>query len=194
MSSLAPGLLVAAPPLHDSSFERSVILLAAHGDEGAFGWVVNGREVMTLSELLEHVDLPTPPALPGADGSLGPVRLGGPVGREQVWLLYRTEEKDKLVDIPDQFDVGCGVTASPSQRVLQALAEGRAPQSLMGVLGYAGWAPNQLEEEIRRGSWLPIDGEDALLFDVEPQDLWQRAYALVGATPIAFTTRTVGEA
>jgi putative transcriptional regulator len=194
MSPLAPGLLIAAPPLADPSFDRSVVLLAAHGEEGAFGWIVNGREVMTLDELLDHVDLPPSPTHVGLSRSSGGVRLGGPVAREQVWLLYRTTEKDKLHDVPDQFDVGCGVTASPSQRVLQAVAEGRAPDSLMGVLGYAGWAPNQLEEEIRRGAWLPISGNVSLLFDVAREEIWQRAYEQVGASPMAFTTRTVGSA
>lgn len=193
-SPLAPGLLIAAPPLADVNFDRSVVLLAAHGEDGAFGWIVNGREVMTLTELLDHVDLPPPAPEFAAQAPQAGVRLGGPVGTEQVWLLYRTDEKDQLEDIPDQFDVGCGVTASPSQRVLQALAEGRAPKSLMGVLGYAGWAPNQLEEEIRRGAWLPIGAEVSLLFDVAREDIWQRAYEQVGATPMSFTTRTVGSA
>jgi len=192
-SELAPGLLIAAPPLVDSGFDRSVILLAAHGEDGAFGWIVNGREVMTLNELLDHVDLPAPVSDASEEPRAG-VRLGGPVGTEQVWLLYRTDEKGTLDDVPDQFDVGCGVTASPSQRVLQAVAEGRAPRSLMGVLGYAGWAPNQLENEIRRGSWLPIGAEVTLLFDVAREEIWEAAYERVGATPMSFTTRTVGSA
>jgi len=52
MSKLAPGLLLAAPPLADPNFDKSVVLLASHGDEGAFGWVLNGRPLMSLSELL----------------------------------------------------------------------------------------------------------------------------------------------
>lgn len=187
MSSLAPGLLVAAPPLGDPNFDRSVVLLAAHGPEGAFGWVVNGRELMSVPELLmraeivdHHIEVP------------GLVRLGGPVAQEQVWLIYRSEER--FDDLAGQFDVGAGITACASRKVLEAVAQGRAPKSLMGLVGYAGWAPNQLENEIRVGAWLPTDVDRDVVFDVPTDSAWTRAYELVGATPMAFTTRTVGSA
>jgi putative transcriptional regulator len=64
----------------------------------------------------------------------------------------------------------------------------------MGLVGYAGWAPDQLENEIRSGSWLPTEAHPSLLFDVPRDEIWQRAYERAGTTPIAFTTRTVGSA
>lgn len=187
MSSLAPGLLVAAPPLGDPNFDKSVVLLAAHGPEGAFGWVINGREVMTLTELLTRADV----TLTG-DPPSGVVLVGGPVSQEQVWLVYRTA--DKIDGFPEQFDVGCGMTASPSRKMLEAIAEGRGPRNLVALVGYAGWAPEQLENEIRIGAWLPTDAHDSLIFDVPRAQVWQRAYERMGTTPIAFTTRTVGSA
>jgi putative transcriptional regulator len=186
MSPLAPGLLVAAPPLGDPHFERSVVLLASHGEEGAFGWVVNGRRVMSLTDLLAHVGL-QPFAPP-----LGHVQVGGPVGREQVWLLYKSEER--FTELPDQIEVGNGIMASPSQKVLEALANVPAPPSLRGVLGFAGWAPSQLETEISRGAWLPTSAEPSLVFDVEPDVMWAQAYQRVGMSPMAFTARIVGQA
>ena len=187
MSSLAPGLLVAAPPLADPNFDRSVVLLAAHGPEGAFGWVINGREVMTMGELLARADVAILGSTPG-----GGVRIGGPVAQEQVWLMYRTE--DKVAGFAEQFDVGSGVTASPSRKMLEAVAEGRGPRNLVGLVGYAGWAPSQLENEIRVGAWLPTDSHASLIFDVPRDEVWHRAYEHAGVTPIAFTTRTVGSA
>ena len=187
-SLLAPGLLVAAPPLGDPNFDQSVVLLAAHGPEGAFGWVINGRDVMTLEELLERVEMKSGKSRP----LRGHVRLGGPVAQEQVWLVYRTE--DKIVGVDEQFDIGCGITASPSRRMLEALADGSAPESLVGLLGYAGWAPSQLENEIRGGAWLPTDADASLVFDVPRHEVWTQAYERLGATPIAFTSRTVGSA
>ncbi|HVU05765.1 MAG TPA: YqgE/AlgH family protein [Polyangiaceae bacterium] len=187
MSSLAPGLLVAAPPLGDPNFDRSVVLLAAHGPEGAFGWVINGREVMTLEELLSRADL-----TPSGVAPSGPVRIGGPVSQEQVWLVYPTE--NRIVGFPEQFDVGSGVTASPSRKLLEAIALGQGPKGVMGLAGYAGWAPSQLENEIRLGSWLPTDADPALLFEVPREEIWRAAYERLGTTPIAFTTRTVGSA
>lgn len=185
MSVLAPGLLVAAPPLEDPNFDRSVVLLASHGKNGAFGWVINGERVMSLSELATHAGLEydAPPISSS-------VYVGGPVGREQVWLLYRTEER--LAEVPDQFDVGFGITASPSQKVLEAVLHGRAPKSLRGVMGFAGWEPSQLEREIGRGSWLPMRADSSLVFDVSLEDMWAQAYRRAGTSPIAFTTRVVG--
>lgn len=187
MSVLAPGLLIAAPPLGDPNFGRSVVLLASHGKNGAFGWVINGERVMSLSELATHAglecDQPQPPRS---------IYVGGPVGREQVWLLYRTEER--LDSVPDQFDVGFGITASPSQKVLEAILQGRAPKSLRGLMGFAGWEPSQLEREIGRGSWLPMDAEASLVFDVSLEEMWAQAYHRAGTSPMAFTTRVVGQA
>lgn len=184
MSVLAPGFLVAAPPLGDPNFDRSVVLVAAHGDEGAFGWVINGREVMTLSELLERADVAQPEELPELTAS---VRVGGPVSPEQVWLVY--PEFARFADVEGQVEVGPGVLACASRRALELIAEGALPAKLFGVLGYAGWAPGQLENEIRVGAWLPVDLDLGLVFEVPREELWQRAYEKVGATPMAFTSR-----
>ncbi len=186
-TTLAPGLLVAAPPLGDPNFDRSVVLLAAHGPDGAFGWIINGRDVMTLPELLlraevtdQHVEVP------------GSVRMGGPVSPEQVWLVYRTE--DRLAGLEGQFEVGEGITASASRRVLEAVAQGTVPRSIVGLVGYAGWAPLQLENEVRSGAWLPTDVDPSIIFDTPRDDAWTRSYERVGMTPMSFTTRTVGSA
>ncbi len=191
MTTLAPGLLVAAPPMSDPRFERSVVLLAAHGAEGAFGWVINGRELMSFSELLLQAEMA---AEPDADG-LGRVRLGGPVGPERVWLLY--PERDRYEAVEEQIEVGPDIIACSSKRVLAEIAGGRAPTSLLAVAGYAGWGPSQLEDEIRGGSWLPLDADSNLLFDSterDANDVWLRAYENIGASAMAFTSRVVGSA
>lgn len=187
MSILAPGLLVAAPPLGDPNFDRSVVLLAAHGPEGAFGWVINGRELMTVPELLMRAEITESSAdVPGS------VRVGGPVSPEQVWLIYRTAER--FDGIEGQFDVGSEITACASRKVLEAVAAGHVPKSLVGLVGYAGWAPDQLENEIRAGAWLPTDVDASVVFDGSREDVWTRAFGLVGTTPMGFTTRVVGSA
>lgn len=185
--SLAPGFLVAAPPLGDPNFDRSVVLLAAHGPDGAFGWVLNGRELMSFGELLVRAQIvETAPDLSGS------VRVGGPVSPEQVWVVYRSDPR--LAELEGQFEVGEGVTASASRKVLDAIAAGTVPERVLALVGYAGWAPSQLENEVRRGSWLPTDLSPSLVFDVPPDKLWHAAYERVGTTPMAFTTRTVGSA
>ncbi|HEY5959049.1 MAG TPA: YqgE/AlgH family protein [Polyangiaceae bacterium] len=187
MTGLAPGLIVAAPPLGDPNFERSVVLLASHGPEGAFGWVINGRELMPLSELVVRADVMA--TAPDIDGS---VRLGGPVSPEQVWLVYRVEDRFDGVD--GQFSVGSRILATASRRVLEVLGEGSSTARVIGFAGYAGWAPMQLENEIRQGAWLPTDLDLDLVFEVPRDKAWERAFGLIGANPMSFTTRVVGSA
>lgn len=187
MSGLAPGLIVAAPPLGDPNFERSVVLLASHGPEGAFGWVINGRELMPLSELVVRAEVMS--TAPDINGS---VRLGGPVSPEQVWLVYRTE--DRFDGVEGQFSVGSQILATASRRVLEVLGEGSCAANVIGFAGYAGWAPMQLENEIRHGAWLPTDLDVGIVFDVPRDKAWERAYGLIGAIPMSFTSRTVGSA
>ena len=189
--TLAPGLLVAAPPLADPNFDQSVVLLAAHSTDGAFGWVINGKEVMSFEELLRHTDADeTDDPTTSRNVTEGSVRLGGPVGQEQVWLLFPTDLSE--VKYPGQVDLDCGISATSSREILTALRVGTAPHTIFGVMGYAGWAPEQLESEIRVGAWLPTRAESSLVFGVERGQIWKGAYARVGANPIAFTSRHVG--
>ncbi len=185
-SVLAPGLLLAAPPLSDPNFERSVVLLSAHSEEGAFGWVLNGQQAMSLSELLVRADLESDELeVPGV------VRIGGPVSQDQVWLLYPSGTLP--AELEGQLEVAPGITASASRKVLEIVSAGQIPDVLITLVGYAGWGPWQLENEIKSGAWLPTDVNAEIVFDA-PENLWARAYARVGATPMSFTTRTVGSA
>jgi putative transcriptional regulator len=187
MSGLAPGLIVAAPPLLDPNFERAVVLLASHGPEGAFGWIVNGRVLMTLGELVVRAHVTTDePDISGV------VRLGGPVSSDQVWLVYKVE--DRFDGVEGQFTVGDRIMATASKRVLEALAGGHRAESILAFAGYAGWAPMQLENEIRQGSWLPVDLDLNTVFDAPRDKVWERAFGLMGATPMSYTSRTVGSA
>jgi putative transcriptional regulator len=188
MSELAPGLLIAAPPLGDPNFERSVVLLASHDEEGAFGWVLNGRMLMSVSELLLRADVTERRIkVPGL------VRFGGPVSQDQIWLVY--PEAERLAGIDGQFDVAGGIVATASRTVLERIANGAAAiPRILGFAGYAGWGSGQLEGEIRVGSWLPSDVDPSLVFEEPVEELWERAYRRLGTTPIAFTSRTVGSA
>src|SRR5258708_29057756 len=118
--SLAPGMLVAAPPLNDPNFVRSLVLLVAHGDEGALGIVVNSeREVACVGDLLEQLGL-------SEDGSKhpAPVRLGGPVQPEIGWIVYRPEQKDPL---EGEIRLSDGVAVTQSREVLAAIAKHTGP-------------------------------------------------------------------
>lgn len=141
-----------------------------------------------MSELLERARV-CDTAPPNIDGV---VRVGGPVGREQVWLLYPTSSRTD--DDADQVEVGFGLTATSSRKVLQSLLTGEAPKPIIGLAGYASWGPLQLEGEIRAGSWLPTDVQAAFLFDENAERMWLRAFENLGTSAMAFTTKVVGSA
>ena len=195
-SSLAPGFLIASPPLGDPNFDRTVVLLAVHGDSGALGFVVNRPAPMTLGELLSFAGY----------GEVGakdpsPVYLGGPVQPSSGWILcidpdLREAEGGVIV-------VGERVRVTSSRVAFDALAketaeraEGSAdPKRRTVLLGYSGWGPGQLEGEIAAGAWLPVPLDENVLFDVAASDRWEKAYALLGLTPATvMSMRTVGEA
>lgn len=191
MSELAPGILIAAPPLGDPNFDRSVVFLASHDRDGAFGWVINGNALLTVGELLVQAGLCDEDGV-SRSGYDKAVSRGGPVSTEQVWLVYPSLQK--IEGVEGQMEIAPGITATASRAFLEVLAQGRTVPGLRAFAGYAGWGPGQLEREIQAGAWLPGNVSSDLLFATEARDVWSRAYELQGTTPIAFTTRTVGEA
>ncbi len=182
---LAPGMLLAAPSLRDPNFLHSVVLLGRSGDEGALGWVINGRELMTVKELLTSSELihagqsvPETPAFASA------VRLGGPVAPAAGWLLYR-----RLSDaLPGEISVGPELAITGELAAFGALLSGQGPVDFRMLLGCAGWAPGQLESEISAGAWLPAPVAADLVMDAQPSFVWDEAYRLtVGTEPAAFS-------
>jgi putative transcriptional regulator len=192
MSKLAPGTLIAAPPLGDPNFDRSVVLLASHDADGAFGWVINGEALISIAELLEQAGIELEPDAPRPGCLRDPVCKGGPVALEQVWLVYPT--KSSLPDVGGQMEIAPGISATASREFLQKLASGLEVPGLRAFAGYAGWAGGQLEGEIKAGAWLPGPPHVDLVFDTASEDIWQRAYEKQGMTPMSFTTRVVGSA
>jgi putative transcriptional regulator len=194
-SSLAPGFLIASPPLGDPNFDRTVVLLAVHGDSGALGFVVNRPAPMTLGELLSFAGYGDAGA---KDGS--PVYLGGPVQPSSGWILCLDPE---MKDEGGVIEVGARVRLTSSRTAFDALAEDVAqrqpgsvdPKRRVVLLGYSGWGPGQLEGEIAVGAWLPVPLDEGVLFDVAVAERWERAYALLGLTPATvMSMRSVGEA
>ena len=196
LSSLAPGMLIAAPPLGDPNFDRTVVLLAVHGDEGALGFVVNRTAPMRLGELL---------VLAGY-GDAGitddtPVYVGGPVQPSSGWIVC--VDPTLVADENGVIAVGDRVRVTSSRSAFEALVrdvERRPPFEpdplrRMVMLGYSGWGPGQLEGEIAAGAWLPVPLDEGVLFDVALGDRWEQAYALLGLLPAGMmSAHHVGEA
>jgi putative transcriptional regulator len=189
--SLAPGFLIASPPLGDPNFDRTVVMLALHNEDGALGFVVNRTAPLTLGELLEQAGYDGP----HQDDS--PVWVGGPVQPQSGWVVV----DDPALSGDDIIEVGERLRVSSSRGAFDRIAEGLAAKPSLVVarrlvlLGYSGWAPHQLEGEIARGAWLPVPLHESILFDVEPDKRWEAAYALLGLTPThLMSMRHVGSA
>jgi putative transcriptional regulator len=173
---LAPGFLVAPPPLEDPNFDRTLVLLAAHEPTGSMGFVVNRTSDLSLHGLLKELDIR--PIV--ADR---PVLLGGPVSGFSGFVLYEHDENRPLAP---GIEVSPTISVSPSRELLEAAARGDISGRWDLLLGYAGWGEEQLESEVERGSWLHAPFDPELLFDVDVSQRWDEAYARLGIEPFGF--------
>jgi putative transcriptional regulator len=189
--SLAPGLLLAAPRLHDANFERSVVLIGSHDEGGALGWVLNGKTISPVRKLLSDSALVPPnTTLPDSASFDAFARVGGPVMPGSAWVLFR---RDPAIEAgPGEHNLAEGYAISSARELVEQIARGEGPAEFSLLLGYAGWASDQLENEIQSGAWLPAPFLPDLLH-VDPSDLWSTAYQrAVGTVPMAFTSNKVG--
>ena len=167
-------LLVAMPTMSDPRFARSVIYLCAHSDDGAMGLVVNKLlESLKLSDLLKQLDI----AAESVEESIR-VHFGGPVEAARGFVLHSTDYTDEATM---QVDGGFALTTTID--VLQAMAAGRGPRHSMLALGYAGWAPGQLDREIQDNGWLTVPADEELVFDSAQDGKWGRAVGRLGIDP-----------
>lgn len=173
---LAPGFLVAPPPLDDPNFDRTLVLLAAHEPTGSMGFIVNRTSDMSLYGLLKELEIK-----PLVDDR--PVLIGGPVSGFSGFVLYEHEAGAPLAP---GIEVSPTISVSPSRELLEAAAKGDIPGAWDLILGYAGWGSDQLESEVERGSWLHAPFDRELLFDVDVEERWEEAYARLGIAPFGF--------
>ncbi len=179
------GFLLAAPRLGDANFEGSVVLLGVHDDEGgSIGWTVNGDDLELASTIVRATGLaPEHARLP--EGFERQATIGGPVSQESVWILHRRIAGE--TPLPGTIAIGAEIGVTSTPEALTMLVDGRGPSDFRLLVGYAGWGPGQLADELKKGVWLPTDADPALLFDAPTSTLWQRAYAkAIGTIPAAF--------
>lgn len=160
----AGSFLVARRDLPDPNFARSVVLLLRHDERASMGLVINRRAHLEVAELFP--DQKNTPR--GAD----PVFWGGPVGATGVLALLRAREEAEA----EQVLAGVYLVSTKSL-LKKKLAEVGQADRLRLYLGYCGWGPGQLLRELEMGAWHVMQGEEKLVFDPEPETLWQRLIA-----------------
>jgi putative transcriptional regulator len=156
-------MLIAMPGMGDERFARTVIYLCAHSDEGAMGIVVNQPAAnITFPDLLVQLDVVPAADLIELPRGAGDVRVlkGGPVDTQRGFVLHSSDYFIENSTLP--IDEGICLTATLD--ILKAIARGNGPRSAILALGYAGWAPGQLENEIQHNGWLHCSADAELIF------------------------------
>lgn len=176
---LSGKILIAMPGMGDPRFEKSVIYLCAHSSDGAMGLIINKpAQDVDFTELLGRLKIDQ------LVGSRSPaIYIGGPVEHARGFVLhssdYRTEESTLEVNA----DIGMTATVE----VLEDIARGIGPQSALLALGYSGWGPGQLEDEIAANGWLIAEADGPLIFGRDYAGKWEAALATLGVDPLTLS-------
>ena len=179
-SDLTGRLLIAMPGMGDPRFERAVVFLFTHSEEGAMGVIVNQpSDDVDFGDLVRQLKLKRSEAAREI-----PVHVGGPVEPARGFVLHSAD-----YSAPDgTMECGAfGMTAT--KEVLADLAIGAGPRDAILALGYAGWGPGQLEGEIAANGWLTADAERAIVFETDPDARWSAALATLGVDPVMLSAQ-----
>lgn len=172
MQNLQNHFLIATPVLEGSYFSRSVTYICEHNDDGAMGIVVNQPAGMTLKDLLGIAD-----AEAEVDGLHEKLQVlsGGPVSRDRGFILHSTQ-----AGWSSSLALNSEIMVTTSKDILTVIGNEQGPEKSIVALGYAGWSPGQLEEELESNSWLTVEADMDLLFNVPAEDKWQAAIDKLG--------------
>ena len=172
-------MLIAMPTMRDERFARSLIYVCAHSSEGAMGIIVNQlASNINFPDLLVQLDV-----IPAADLIQLPPRAGevkvlkgGPVETGRGFVLHSADFFIENSTLP--IDEGICLTATLD--ILKAIARGGGPNSALLALGYAGWAPGQLETEIQENGWLHCQADKELIFGTDTDAKYNKALRKLG--------------
>ena len=167
------------PGMMDPNFSTTVTLICEHNDEGALGIVINRPTPLKLSGLFEQLSVEDPD--PGAASA--PVLAGGPVGPERGFVLHGPEQS-----FENTLAVSDDIRLTLSRDIIDAMATGEGPENTLVALGYAGWEPGQLEEEMLSNSWLNVPATPEIVFDTPFADRWDSAARTLGIDIAAMST------
>jgi putative transcriptional regulator len=169
------------PTMSDPRFVHGVMYICSHNETGAMGIVINRLYgAIDLEGLLDQLSIPVSELTPEMS-----VHYGGPVESGRGFILHTDDyTQDTSMRIKDD------IVLTATVDILRAIAEGRGPHRCLVALGYAGWAPGQIEQELQAGAWLTVPADADLLFDPGIEDKWERAIGKLGITPGLLSTET----
>jgi len=180
-SYLEGQMLLAMPTMTDKRFRRAVIYMCRHSDDGAMGIIVNQHAPsVTFRSLLKQLDLIEDDTDEyNEDLEARAVHIGGPVSTERGFVLH----SDDYVVEDSTLPIAGGICLTATIDILRAIAEGNGPAESLLALGYAGWAPGQLESEIQANGWLHCAADHELIFGTDIDQIYERALSKLGIDP-----------
>jgi putative transcriptional regulator len=180
--NLKGQFLVAMPHMSDPNFHRAVVLVCDHSPEGAMGLVVNRSLPCCLREVLVGLEIQ------GAGGGEALAHYGGPVEPQIGFLLYSGGPLyEHSLRVTESLWLGTTLN------ILEQISRNEGPDKFFFALGYSGWGPGQLDEEIRRNDWLVIPASEQIVYDLPYEDRWDATIRMLGITP-DMLGKTVGTA
>lgn len=181
MSDTSPILLLSMPQMADPNFARTVVLLCDYTEEGAFGIVVNRQ----MSEPAWQLIKTQPPVRVDPDLHLW---VGGPVDPQRTWVLMSEPQGPD----DEQREICPGVLLSVSHDLTLQLLQSPPTSKARVVIGYSGWGPGQLDQELAASAWLTLAVDPQLIFSVPPDEMWETAIRRLGTDPSALQASSGG--
>lgn len=168
---LTDHFIIAMPGLLDENFNQAVTYICEHDENGTFGIIINRESEITLDNIMQQMHIP----YHADENRHDAVFTGGPVQANRGFILHRpTGNWNSSLIINDS------VALTTSRDILEAIADNRGPQDNIIALGYAGWGPGQLEQEMAANTWLSCPAEQQIIFDTPVEERWQAAARLIG--------------
>ena len=176
--NLANHFLIAMPAMQDPIFGGTVVYVCEHNENGVLGVVINKPTDMTMEVLFDRIDLKL---AAGSDTPIinEPIMFGGPVQDDRGFVLHTPGARySSSLTVTDE------IAFTTSIDVLEAVAKGDGPERLLVSIGYSGWSPGQLEDEIGRNGWLTVGASADILFDFPIEQRYVAAIKLLGIDPL----------
>lgn len=181
VTSLQNHFLIAHDNHPDDPFYKTVVYICQHNDSGTMGLVINRRCGLIATELFSALEI----VLHDQSLQNKPVLCGGPV-QEDVGFVIHTDEGQW----ESSFDINENVTVTTSKDIMQAIADAHGPKNSLFLLGYSGWEPHQLEQELERNVWLTCPASEEILFNTPIEQRWDAAIHSLGIDPSQLVHQT----
>lgn len=185
--SLKNQFLIAMPGMGDPRFQHAVTYICEHNEQGAMGIIINHPLELKLIDLLQDPEVKQIEIAPSVDVDQH-IFLGGPVQQDRGFVVH-----DAFGEWESSLAVTDSIYITTSRDIIRAILRGQGPEKTLIAIGYAGWGPNQLEEEIMHNSWLTAPADQKILFETASNHRWQAA-AEASGVDITHLTAPAGHA